>query len=54
MPRWMKPTPRADGRDHDQLRPTTIETGFLHHAEGSALIKAGGTWVVCAARRSSG
>ena len=40
---------RADGRQPGQLRPTSIETDFLHHAEGSALIRLGNTWVLCAA-----
>jgi ribonuclease PH len=40
---------RADGRVADQLRPITIATGFQAHAEGSALIKCGATWVLCAA-----
>jgi len=41
--------PRPDGRRHDQMRPVTIETGVIKHAEGSALIKVGGTHVLCAA-----
>jgi ribonuclease PH len=41
--------PRPDGRRPDQLRPLTIETGAQKHAEGSALIKCGDTWVLCAA-----
>jgi ribonuclease PH len=40
---------RPDGRRHDQLRPLEIITGFQKHAEGSALIKLGDTWVLCAA-----
>jgi len=32
-----------------KIRPTTIETGILAHAEGSALIKMGNTHVMCAA-----
>ncbi|TAM61935.1 ribonuclease PH [bacterium] len=40
---------RNDGRARDQLRPLTIETGVLAHAEGSALITLGGTKVLCAA-----
>ncbi|TAK32470.1 MAG: ribonuclease PH [Chloroflexota bacterium] len=40
---------RVDGREPGQLRPISIETGVLHHAEGSALIKLGNTWVLCAA-----
>ncbi len=40
---------RPDGRRHDQLRPLEIQTGFQKHAEGSALVKLGDTWVLCAA-----
>ncbi len=42
-------TERADGRAPDQLRPVQFELGFQKHAEGSALIKTGETWVLCAA-----
>ena len=45
----MSPSQRPDGRANDQLRPLTIETGFQKFAEGSALIKSGDTWVLCAA-----
>lgn len=41
--------PRPDGRRNDQPRPIEITTGFQRHAEGSALIKTGDTWVLCAA-----
>jgi ribonuclease PH len=40
---------RSDGRGPGDLRPTTITTGFLQHAEGSVLIEVGRTRVVCAA-----
>ena len=40
---------RPDGRRPDQLRPLEIITGFQKHAEGSALVKLGDTWVLCAA-----
>src|ERR1700694_2917052 len=40
---------RPDGRAVDQLRPTSIEIGPLPYAEGSALIIAGDTRVLCAA-----
>ena len=40
---------RPDGRRPDQLRPTAIELGPLPYAEGSALITAGETRVLCAA-----
>ncbi len=39
---------RADGRRPPQIRPVTIQPGFLEHAEGSALITMGGTSVLCA------
>ena len=37
------------GRGLEELRPLTIETGVLRHAEGSALISMGDTRVLCAA-----
>jgi ribonuclease PH len=40
---------RPSGRVFNELRPVTIETGFSHHAEGSALIKCGRTEVLCTA-----
>src|SRR5262245_61595675 len=40
---------RSDGRPADQLRETRLTPGFLEHAEGSVLIEAGRTRVVCAA-----
>ncbi len=40
---------RSDGRRADELRPVTIEPGFLKYAEGSALIGVGNTRVLCAA-----
>lgn len=40
---------RSDGRRHDQLRPVTIEPGYLKFAEGSCLISVGHTRVLCAA-----
>ncbi|MEZ4501472.1 MAG: ribonuclease PH [Dehalococcoidia bacterium] len=40
---------RAEGRASNALRPVTIETGYLRHAEGSALITVGHTRVLCAA-----
>ncbi len=39
---------RSDGRNPDELRPVTIEPGYLLYAEGSALIKTGNTSVLCA------
>ncbi len=40
---------RSDGRRPDELRPVTIEPGFLKYAEGSALVSFGNTRVLCAA-----
>ncbi|HEY4242740.1 MAG TPA: ribonuclease PH [Kofleriaceae bacterium] len=41
--------PRPDGRRPDQLRSLEIIPHYQKHAEGSALIKLGDTWVLCAA-----
>ena len=40
---------RSDGRRPDELRPVSVEPGFLKYAEGSALISVGNTRVLCAA-----
>ena len=40
---------RLSGRAADAIRPVSIEPGFAHHAEGSVLIRMGGTEVLCAA-----
>jgi len=40
---------RLDNRQPNQMRPVSIETGFLKTAEGSALITVGNTRVLCAA-----
>jgi ribonuclease PH len=40
---------RSYGRAVDQLRPTTIEPGFVRTATGSALIEMGETRVICTA-----
>ena len=40
---------RSDERAHDQLRETTLTPHYLMHAEGSVLIQAGNTKVICAA-----
>ena len=40
---------RTDKRHSDELRPVEIKTGYLATAEGSALIQAGNTIVLCAA-----
>lgn len=38
---------RPSGRQPAQLRPLSIVTGYTRHAEGSVLIKAGDTHVLC-------
>jgi ribonuclease PH len=40
---------RSGGRGPDELRPVTIEPGFVRTATGSALIACGGTRVICTA-----
>jgi ribonuclease PH len=40
---------RADGRLAEQLRPTRITPDYLIHGEGSVLIEAGRTKVICTA-----
>jgi ribonuclease PH len=45
---------RSDGRRADELRPVSIEPGYLLYAEGSALIKTGNTAVLCAATVEDG
>ena len=40
---------RPSGRQLNEMRSVTIETGFTKHAEGSALIKMGDTHVLCTA-----
>jgi ribonuclease PH len=45
---------RSDGRRPDQLRPLEILPHYQKHAEGSALIKLGDTWVLCSASVEDG
>ena len=40
---------RPSGRDLSEMRPVSIETSVLKHAEGSCLIKMGDTHVLCTA-----
>lgn len=40
---------RPSGRKLDELRPISIETGVQRNAEGSCLIRVGGTEVLCSA-----
>jgi len=45
---------RPAGRAADELRPVTIEPGFVRTATGSALIACGGTRVICTASIEDG
>jgi ribonuclease PH len=45
---------RADGRTPEQLRPVTIEVAVQRHPAGSALVRFGGTHVLCAASHEDG
>ena len=45
----MSAKPRNDGRAPHDLRPVTIHTNFVKHAEGSVLIEVGDTRVICTA-----
>src|SRR3954470_14012641 len=45
---------RSYGRDAAQLRPATIEPGFMRTATGSALISMGETRVICTASAQEG
>jgi ribonuclease PH len=47
-------TGRADGRDHDQLRPVRFQRGWLSQAEGSVLVEFGRTRVLVAASVTDG
>jgi ribonuclease PH len=40
---------RSDGRKPNEMRPIRVKKGYLKHAEGSALIEAGDTRIICAA-----
>ncbi|MDO5631895.1 MAG: ribonuclease PH [Paracoccus sp. (in: a-proteobacteria)] len=40
---------RPSGRNLSELRPISIETGVMRHAEGSCLIRVGDTHVLCSA-----
>ena len=42
------------GRRADQLRPVSIETGVAPYAEGSCIIAAGDTRVLCTASVAEG
>ncbi|MEO7736311.1 MAG: ribonuclease PH [Kofleriaceae bacterium] len=45
---------RPDGRRPDEIRPLEIIPHYQKHAEGSALIKLGETWVLCSASVENG
>ncbi|MFN3230758.1 MAG: ribonuclease PH [Alphaproteobacteria bacterium] len=45
---------RPSGRAADELRNVTLETGFSPYAEGSCLIRFGGTHVLCTATLDEG
>src|SRR5580704_16969065 len=45
---------RSYDREADELRPLTIEPGFVRTATGSALISAGETRVICTASVQEG
>lgn len=40
---------RPSGRNLSEMRPISIETGVMSHAEGSCLIRCGNTHVLCSA-----
>ncbi len=46
--------PRPDGRTNEQLRPVALERGANPYAEGSCLIRMGGTLVHCTASVETG
>ncbi|HEX5819089.1 MAG TPA: ribonuclease PH [Gemmatimonadales bacterium] len=46
--------PRPDGRSDDALRPVALERGHNPYAEGSCLIRMGGTLVHCTASVEAG
>jgi len=46
--------PRPDGRAIDALRPLTLERGTSPYAEGSCLVRMGGTLVLCTASVETG
>jgi len=47
-------TTRHDGRRSDELRPLDLETGVAPYAEGSCLVSAGATRVLCTASVAEG
>ena len=45
---------RHDGREPDELRPISFQRDFTTQADGSVLVKAGGTMVLCTASVDEG
>ena len=45
---------RYDGRHYDELRPCEMQVGFVGTADGSCLIRCGGTRVICTASVDEG
>jgi ribonuclease PH len=45
---------RVDGRTPEQIRPVTLQRGFLRNSPGSCLYRAGGTTVVVSAHVGAG
>ena len=45
---------RIDGRKSDEIRPISIQRGFIHYAQGSTLISFGNTKVLCVAMVEEG
>jgi ribonuclease PH len=50
----MSSTPRSFGRTAADIRPLTFEVGFTRYAEGSVLVRAGNTHVLCTATIEEG
>jgi len=50
----MSSTPRSFGRGNADIRPLSFEVGFTRYAEGSVLIRAGNTHVLCTATIEEG
>lgn len=41
---------KRTGRDHNDLRPLTMTTGFVKNADGSVFVQLGDTHVICTAK----
>ncbi len=50
----MSSSPRSFGRGDADIRPLTFEVGFTRYAEGSVLVRAGNTHVLCTATIEEG